>query len=156
MNKFILLTLFAATFFRVCAKVDTVYVNSLEEFERGLTLEEIKSPQPVQYSYLSESDRRRSNLLSVGGTYVIINGVGLLPAGATVGFIGLVVDEYETLYGLVALGGGMMALGVVGIVGGVKMIRKGKQIRRQNRRLSFNPYINPLENSYGANFSFQF
>lgn len=156
MKQIVLLISFAAILFSTCAEVDTIYVNSLEEFEKSLTPEMTNTSVPVQYGNLSDSDRRRSNLLYAGGTYVLLNGVGLLPAGATVGFIGLVVDEEDTVHGLVVLGGGMIALGVVGIVGGVKMIRKGRAIRYRDRRVSFNPYINPLGDSYGANLSFSF
>lgn len=156
MKSVVLLVSLAAFLFNAYSKVDTIYVNSLEEFKKGLIVEDVKPQLSINSGYLSEEDRRRSKLLYIGGTSTIVTGVGLLPAGATVGFIGMVVDEYDTIHGLVVLGSGMMVIGVVGIVGGIKMIRKGKQIRRRNRVLSFAPCINPLENSYGANFSFSF
>lgn len=159
MNKIVLLITLAAIFFSAYAKVDTIYVNSLEEFEKSLLDGTVEIPTiqydiqyETQYNNHSEYNLRRSNGLIAGGITLIALTGGAVPTGAMVGVIGLAFEEGS----VVLLGTGILASGVVGIVGGIKMIGRGKQIRRQNRRLSFDPYINPLENSYGANLSFSF
>lgn len=49
-----------------------------------------------------------------------------------------------------------MVVGVVGIVGGIKMIRKGKKIRRKQETLTLTPLINPFDDSYGLAILFSF
>lgn len=155
MSKIVLLISLVAILFNAYAKVDTIYVNSLEEFEKSL-LNETVEVQPIQhkirYNTLSDYELRRSNGLIAGGIALIVTGASILPGGTTISILGFAFEEGP----IGVLGVGVFAAGVAGIAGGVKMIHKGKRIRRRGRRFSFNPSINPLEKTYGANLSLQF
>lgn len=151
MNKIVLLISFAAILFSAYAKVDTIYVNSLEEFEKSLLGETVEI-ETLKFQPVSDYELRRSNGLIAGGVALIITGASILPGGTAISILGFAFEEAP----IGVFGMGIFAAGVAGVAGGVKMIHKGKRIRQGAQRFTVNPVVNPLENSYGANLSFSF
>jgi len=95
----------------------------------------------------------RSNRLRIGGGSLVTVGACFVPLAFLTTMVGLASPEGEMWYGE---GIFVLSCGVGSTIGGIHMIRKGKDIRDTYKQFSVTPIVDPISQKYGTMITLQF
>lgn len=102
--------------------------------------------------YEKKQMMRKARGIRAGGIAVVTTGSIVATGGPIfLGFMGMIYEN--PAFGIAALGS--LGIGITGIWGGSRMIRKGNYIQ-ETVELSIVPVVNPWEDQYGAVLSISF